>query len=433
MRAVIVGTGAREHAIAWAFGRCGWQLWATRPNPGMALLARDLPTGGDGPAALAQACAGVGAQVVVFGPEAPLVAGAADVLRGAGLTVLGPGAAGAQLEGSKAFAKEWMRRNQLPTAEFSVFDQPAAAKQWASSRSGPPVVKADGLAGGKGVTVPADIGECYAAIDDLLVSRRLGKAGMRLVLEDKLIGIEVSAMALVSGRHFALLPPVRDYKRAGEQDRGPQTGGMGAVAPALGMEVQVDIERQWQTVADAIFAPAVAALAREGQDYRGVLYAGLMWTAQGPMILEFNVRLGDPEAQALLPLLGESFAPLAARAARGELVRSEVLPMPQQFSAAVVVAAHGYPGASEGGAAIDGLSPVEATLAGGTTLAFQGGTLQDPLGGLVSRGGRIATAVGVAATPELATALAYRRAEQIRVPGGWFRRDIGWRAAQPRP
>ncbi len=425
MRVVVIGHGAREQALAWAFCRSGWQVWAVQPNPGMALVATALPHAGSTAASLAQACRAVAAQLVVFGPEAPLVAGAGDELRRAGLTVLGPGAAAAQLEGSKVFAKLWMRRHRLPTAEFAVFDQPDAALAWARGCDRPPVVKADGLAGGKGVCVPADLAQCQAALEDLLVHRSLGVAGERVVLEERLEGSEVSAMALVGDGHFVLLPPVRDHKRAGEGDTGPQTGGMGAVAPALAPGVQGDIARRWQAVADTIFAPAAAALQRDGLDYRGVLYAGLMITAQGPKILEFNVRLGDPEAQALLPLLGDGFAPLAARAARGELTRSEVLPIPTQFSTAVVVAAAGYPGASGGGEVVEGLALPELVAPGGQTLVFQGGTIQGPDGQTLSRGGRIATAVGIAASAEAATALAYERARQIRLSGGWFRRDIG--------
>lgn len=425
MRVVILGQGAREHALAWSFARAGWQVWALYPNPGMMQVARALDPAGRDPAALAQVCLAVGAQLVVFGPEAPLVAGTADVLRRAGLTVLGPGAAGARLEGSKLFAKQWMTRHQLPTAEFAGFEQAELAIAWARGRAVAPVVKADGLAGGKGVTVPSDLAACCKAIEGLLLDRRLGDAGERIVLEDRLAGPEVSAMAVVSGPHFVLLPPVQDYKRAGDGDTGPLTGGMGAVAGSLLSTDSSDGPGTWQTVADAIFAPAVAALHRDGIDYRGILYAGLMLTAQGPQILEFNVRLGDPEAQALLPLLGESFVTLALQAARGELLRSDVLGFPTQSSTAVVVAAAGYPGPSSSGEPTEGLQPAEESSAIGQTVVFQGNTAAGPLGTTVHRGGRVATVVGLAPNCAAATALAYQRIQSIRLPGGWWRCDIG--------
>ena len=425
MRVVILGRGAREHALAWSFAQAGWQVWAVRPTPGMAQVAHPLPTGGEAPEALVEACLAVRAQLVVFGPESPLVAGEADVLRRAGLAVLGPGASGARLEGSKIFAKQWMSRHQLPTAPFAAFDRADLALDWAQRRDLPPVVKADGLAGGKGVTVPSDLASCRTAIAELLVQRTLGSAGERIVLEDRLEGPEVSAIALVSGHHFILLPPAHDYKRAGEGDTGPQTGGMGATAGSLLLNDPASSAATWQRVADTIFAPAVAALQHDGILYHGILYAGLMLTSQGPKILEFNVRLGDPEAQALLPLLGDSFAAMASQAAHGALTRSEVLDAPRRRSTAVVLAAQGYPGPSRTDGAVEGLSPAHESSESGETHIFQGTTAAAAAGALTHRGGRIATIVGVADTPMCATALAYQRVERVQAPGGWWRSDIG--------
>lgn len=428
-RAAVLGQGAREHALAWFLHRAGWRVWASGDHPGLSALCHPLPTAGGDLAALAESLANLRIELVVFGPEAPLVAGAADVLRRRGLTVLGPGASGARLEGSKIFAKQWMQRHGLPTAVFGAFDDPLAAWEWARAQAEPPVVKADGLAAGKGVVVPEDWQACRAALDQLMVQRRCGAAGAAVVVEQRLRGLEFSAMALVGGGHFALLPPVRDHKRAGDGDRGPQTGGMGALAPAPALPCGA-----WEQVAERIVAPAVRGLMVDQLDFRGMLYCGLLWSEAGPQILEFNVRFGDPEAQALLPLLGPEFAESLVNTAHGSLQRDEIWPMPARCAAAVVVAAPGYPAEVSKGGLVQGMEPLELNSPAGESLLFQGSVSRHARGGSAVFGGRVATAVGIADRAEGARALAYQRARQIALPGGWFRSDIGAMAAlEPMP
>lgn len=428
-RAAVLGQGAREHALAWFLHRAGWRVWASGDHPGLSALCQPLPTAGGDTAALAETLANLRIELVVFGAEAPLVAGAADVLRRRGLVVLGPGASGARLEGSKVFAKQWMQRHGLPTAAFGAFGDPLAAWEWARAQAEPPVVKADGLAAGKGVVVPEDWQACRAALDQLMVQRRCGAAGAAVVVEQRLRGPELSAMALVGGGHFVLLPPVRDHKRAGDGDRGPQTGGMGALAPAPGLA-----SGAWEQVAERIVAPAVHGLAADQLDFRGVLYCGLIWSEAGPQILEFNVRFGDPEAQALLPLLGPEFAECLVNTARGSLQRDEIWPMPARSAAAVVVAAPGYPAEVSKGGLVQGVEPMELSSPAGESLLFQGSVSRHARGGSAVSGGRVATAVGIADRADGARALAYQRARQIALPGAWFRSDIGAMAvAEPVP
>ena len=426
-RAAVLGQGAREHALAWFLHRAGWRVWASADHPGLRALCQPLAAADGDIAALAEVLADLRIDLVVFGPEAPLVAGAADIFRRRGLTVLGPGAAAARLEGSKIFAKQWMQRHGLPTAAFGAFDDPHAAWEWAQAQAEPPVVKADGLAGGKGVVVPEDWQACRAALDQLMVQRRCGAAGAAVVVEQRLRGPELSAMALVGGGHFVLLPPVRDHKRAGDGDRGPQTGGMGAVAP-----VPLVSRDAWEQVAERIVAPAVRGLVADQLDFRGVLYSGLIWSEAGPQILEFNVRFGDPEAQVLLPLLGPEFAERLANTARGTLQRDEIWPIPSRCAAAVVVAAPGYPAEVSKGGLIEGTEPMEQASTLGESVLFQGSVSCHAHGGSAVSGGRIATAVGIADQAESARALAYRRAGQITLPGSWFRSDIG-ATALPEP
>ena len=295
MRVLVVGSGGREHALAWALSQQGIATFAAPGNPGIARCATCVPCGALDIDGLASEAERLGVDLTIIGPEAPLVAGVVDAFGARGLAVLGPSRAAARLEGSTVFMKRLCERYEIPTAQFRTFDDPAAAASYARSAARPLVVKADGLAAGKGVVVADTTKEACAALEALMVSRRFGQAGASVVVEERLVGDEVSVFAFCDGADFVPLLPARDHKRLLEGDRGPNTGGMGAVAPAPDV-APAALDR----IADEILAPTVWAMAQEGRPYRGVLFAGVMLTHDGPKVLEFNVRLGDPEAQALL-------------------------------------------------------------------------------------------------------------------------------------
>jgi len=363
---------------------------------------------------LAGAVASVAPDLVLIGPEAPLVAGLADRLRARGFRVLGPDAAAAAIEGSKAFAKALMARWGIPTAAARTFDALPPALAYIRAQDRPLVVKADGLAAGKGVAVCDDVAEAVRAARAMLGEGVFGDAGRRIVVEERLEGSEASVFALVDGEAVCLLPAAQDHKRLADGDRGPNTGGMGAAAPvALDAALRERVLRE-------IVRPVAAALVAEGRPYRGVLFAGLMLTARGPMVLEFNCRLGDPEAQAILPLLGAGLPDLADALARGAAPTAA----PSSGAAVgVVLAAPGYPAAPRTGAPIDGVEAAE-----GRGLVFHGGTaVRD--GRLVTAGGRVLTVVGLDAHVADARRTAYAAASAIRFEGMHYRTDIGARLA----
>ncbi len=421
MRCLVVGGGGREHALAQALTRSPQvtEVLVAPGNPGIAaeprvrcvpVAASDL----DGLVALAEAEA---VDLTVVGPEAPLVAGLADALRARGQRVLGPGAEAARLEGSKVFSKQVMQAAGVPTADWQAFDDFEGAR--AALPDGPVVVKADGLAAGKGVVVAADRATAEAALTEMMVARRFGAAGATVLLEACLQGEEVSVIALCDGTRALCFPPAQDHKRVGEGDTGPNTGGMGAYAPAPCLD-----DAALETVRRAVLEPVLAELNRRGAPFRGFLYAGLMLTAAGPRVLEFNVRFGDPEAQPLLALLEGDPAALFAAAADGALPAGP-LPLRAGAAACVVLAAEGYPAAPRAGDAITGLDAAAAVE--GVTV-HHAGTALDGAGTLRTAGGRV---LGVTATADdLPTALArcYVAADRVRWPGLHYRRDIGHRA-----
>ena len=417
MRVLVVGSGGREHALAWALSRQGIATFAARGNPGIARCATCVPCGALDIDGLASEAERLGVDLTIIGPEAPLVAGVVDAFGARGLAVLGPSRAAARLEGSKVFMKRLCERYEIPTAQFRTFDDPAAAASYARSAARPLVVKADGLATGKGVVVADTTEEACAALEALMVSRRFGEAGASVVVEERLVGDEVSVFAFCDGADFVPLLPARDHKRLLEGDRGPNTGGMGAVAPAPDVAAAA-LDR----IADEILAPTVWAMAQEGRPYRGVLFAGVMLTHEGPKVLEFNVRLGDPEAQALLPLLESGLIELAEGAAAGRLDR--VAPRWRRGHAVcAALCAPGYPERPETGSEIFGLDRIDAHDA----LVFHAGTsIRD--GRTVTAGGRVLNVVGVGATVEEAAARAYGAADAISFEGKIVRRDIGARA-----
>lgn len=403
MKILVVGSGGREHALAWALDRSGGNTVLASPgNPGTASFARNVGEPSD-PLRVAVENA---VDLVVVGPEAPLAAGLGDRLRAAGIPCFGPDAGCARLESSKWFAKEVILAAGVPTSMGRVFENPGDALAFMGGEPHRWVIKADGLAAGKGVILPGTPDEAGVALEALL-SNPPG----RVLVEERLSGPEVSVMAVCSGTQAVILPPSRDHKRIGEGDTGPNTGGMGAVCPPGGLPDGFSslMER-------TVFMPVLRELDRRGMDYRGVLYAGMMLTSSGPRVLEFNVRFGDPEAQAVLPLLGGDLAGLfMAAAVGGRLPQPEVLP---GASAVVVLASAGYPGEYRKGAVIRGLDGVTDAI------VFHAGTkLSD--GGIIASGGRV---LGVAASgSDLGRALekAYMAVDSIHFDGMTYRRDIG--------
>ncbi len=419
MKVLILGSGGREHALAQTIASVlnpeHDALLVAPGNGGTLSVADNLKM----PADLPAFCQQQSIDLVIIGPEGPLAAGAADALRAAEIPVFGPGAAGARLEASKVFAKEFMGRHGIPTAPYEVFDDPVAARAYVEgcwSEQGL-VVKADGLAGGKGVVVAVTRQEAIGAIFSLMERRVAGEAGARVLVEPRLEGTELSILALVDGEHHVLLPPAQDHKTLFEGGRGPNTGGMGAVAPTP------VVTPQWLDRIDReIVAPAVAGLAREGIAYRGVLYAGVMVTEQGPQVLEFNCRFGDPEAQVIVPGIARCLEVLAATAS-GRLAEV-VVRHDQRVRVCVVAAAPGYPDAPALGDAIDGLD--EAVMLPGVTI-LHAGTKLDPRRGFVTSGGRVLGVVGEGEDLAQAQERAYAAIHRISFEAGGphFRHDIG--------
>jgi phosphoribosylamine---glycine ligase len=416
---LVVGAGGRENALAWALARCPGveQVWVAPGNGGTPDLAgcRQLAIAEQDHAGLLAACRDLAIDLVVVGPEAPLAAGLADRLRAAGLAVFGPGADGAQLEASKRWAKTLMQEAGVPTSGFWAASSEAEALTLLAGLEQPPVVKADGLAAGKGVTVAETRAEARAAIGEIFAGR-FGEGGeASLVLEERIHGPEVSVFALCDGERLVLLPPAQDHKRIGEGDTGPNTGGMGAYAPApllngAGLEA----------VRHTVLEPTLAALRARGIDYRGVIYAGLMLTASGPSVIEFNCRFGDPECETLMPLLGPELGAVLLACAQGRLDRAPALTIAPGCSACVIAAAQGYPGDIRRGDAIRSQLQVSDTLQ-----LFHAGSQRAADGRCLTSGGRVLAVVAQADDFDGAFERAYAGLEQVHFEGMTYRRDIG--------
>ena len=410
MKVLILGNGAREHALAWKFSSsrrlCG--LFVAPGNAGTAAYGTNLPEVDPlDPAAVVAACRTHDINLVFVGSEAPLEAGVADALQAAGIAVVGPNRQSAQLESSKVFSKDFMVRNNLPTASAREFTRAADYQGYIASMKGKIVVKKSGLAAGKGVLETDDPAEALAFGLDILKSDKL-------LVEEFLTGFEISVFVLSDGTNYVVLPPTADFKKAKEGDQGPNTGGMGAICPVPLVDAAL-----WKRVLAETVEPSVAALNKDGLNYKGVLFIGLMITSKGPQILEYNVRFGDPETQVLLPLIDSDFGDLVQAMADGTLTdyRLELSP---KVALGVVIAAPGYPGDYPKGLAV---SPLPLAKEGNFHL-FQAAT-SGPLNQVVTGGGRCFTAVGVADSFEEAKHRAYAGAGQVKFEGAWYRKDIG--------
>jgi phosphoribosylamine--glycine ligase len=420
MRVLVVGSGGREHALAWAISASPLvdRLFCAPGNAGIAEEAECVAIGATDIKALVEFCRNERIDFVVVGPEAPLVLGLVDALETEGIAAFGPSAAASAIEASKAFAKDLCVRAQIPTAAHRRFRDPAAAKAFIASRGAPIVVKADGLTAGKGVVVADDLDSAYRAVDAALVERRFSTAGLEIVVEDFLSGEEASFFALVDGRDALPLATAQDYKRVGDGDTGPNTGGMGAFSPSPLLTPAVE-----GAVMERIILPAVAAMQREGRPFKGVLYAGLMLTEGGPMLLEFNARFGDPECQALMMRLMSDPLP-ALIAARDGVLKSVDLRWHDESALCVVMAANGYPDEPQRGSEIRGL---DAAASDPKVKIFHAGTRRDEQR-LIADGGRVLGVTALDGNLSEVRARAYTAVDRIDWPEGFCRRDIGRRA-----
>ena len=418
MKVLIVGSGGREHALAWRLRQSPHlsQLWVAGGNAGTAGIATNLPVNPEDVAAVTAAAQSTGADLVVVGPEAPLALGLVDRLAELGIPAFGPSQAAAQIEASKGFALELMREAGVPCPWFQVFHQQSEALSFLSRHRGPLVVKADGLAAGKGVSLCATPEEAATAVRACMSQGIYGPAGATVVVEEMLEGQEVSVFAFSDGEHLSPLAAACDYKRLQDGDRGPNTGGMGSYAPPPFWDSTLAEE-----LCRTIMRPVVQTLAARGTPYRGVLYAGVMLTRQGPKVLEFNCRLGDPEAQVILPLLDSDPLEVMLACAQGRLDQAPVR-WRSQPHVGVVITSGGYPARYETGLEITGLEQSQPN-----SLVFHAGTRLDREGDrtrVVTSGGRVLTVVGWGNSLEEARTAAYRRAQGIHFSGAYYRRDI---------
>lgn len=418
MKVLLVGSGGREHALAWRISQSPKldQLWTAGGNSGTAALGVNLDLNPEDVDAVTQAARSVAAELVVVGPEVPLALGLVDRLTAVGIPAFGPTRAAAQIEASKAFALEVMRESGVPCPDFQVFDDEPEALAFLEKHPGPMVVKADGLAAGKGVSLCPSYAESAAAVRACMSEETFGTAGKTVVLEEMLSGPEVSVFAFTDGQTLSPLAAACDYKRLRDGDLGPNTGGMGSYAPPGFWRPSLAKE-----IADTVMAPVVRAMARRGTPFQGVLYAGLMLTLDGPKVLEFNCRLGDPETQVLMPALESDPLDVFLACCRGGLSECAVK-WSGRHHVGVVLVSGGYPGSYSTGMEVSGLN---SDLPG--TMVFHAGAKLDPqrAGGVLTSGGRVLTVVGQGDSLDEARSKAYERAGLISFPKAFYRRDIG--------
>jgi len=420
MKVLVIGSGGREHALAWRIAKSG-RVSKVFVAPGNAGTARDAHLTNVAITAIPELIEFVKQEKVdltVVGPEAPLAAGVVDAFRDAGLKIFGPTQFAAQLESSKDFAKAFMKRHGIPTAAYETFTDAEAARAYVDSRGAPIVIKADGLAAGKGVVVAMTLAEAHAAIDDMLVGNKMGDAGARVVIEDFLAGEEASFIVMVDGEHVLPMATSQDHKRLKDHDQGPNTGGMGAYSPAPVVTPQVHAR-----VMRDIIMPTVRGMKADGHPYTGFLYAGLMIDAQGnPFTIEFNCRFGDPETQPIMARLKSDFTVLLEHGVNGTLDKVEA-EWDRRVALGVVLAAEGYPESPRKGDLITGIP-----AATDDAVVFHAGTADNAAGEVVTSGGRVLCAVGLGDSVKMAQTRAYQVADQIHFAGKQLRRDIGARA-----
>jgi phosphoribosylamine--glycine ligase len=423
MKVLVVGGGGREHALCWSIAASPLvtKLYCAPGNAGIAEDAECVPIAAEDVDGLIAFAAENDIEFVVVGPEAPLVAGLVDKLAAIGIKAFGPSAAAAMMEGSKGFMKDFCARHAIPTAAYGRFTEVAPARAFIAQHGAPIVVKADGLAAGKGVIIAETVDQAFTAVDDMLEGGAFGAAGAEVVIEEFLAGEEASFFALCDGETAIPLASAQDHKRVGDGDTGPNTGGMGAYSPA-----PIVTEAMVGTIMDTIINPTMAGMKEEGTPYKGVLYAGLMIKAGEPRLLEYNVRFGDPECQVLMMRLMSDLLPALIASADGVLGNFD-LRWYDEPALTVVMAANGYPGAYDKGSEIGGLD--EAATMEDITI-FHAGTAPGNGGRILAAGGRVLGVTALGSTVAEAQARAYEAIDKIHWPGGFCRRDIGWRAVE---
>ena len=417
MKVLVVGSGGREHALVWKVSQDADEVFAVPGNPGIARLAKCEPIKATDIVSVAEFAESNEVDLTIVGPEAPLVAGIYDEFERRGLNLFGPSRSAAMLEGSKVFAKEVMREFNIPTADFKVFDNPEEAEAFIRKKGAPIVVKADGLAAGKGVFVASTVDEAVEAVRKIMVERIFGNSGRRIVVEDCLEGEEASYLVITDGKKFIPLATSQDHKRVFDGDKGPNTGGMGAYSPApiLSQELEEEVKRK-------IVFPIIDGMNKKGMPFKGVLYVGLMITKDGPKVLEFNVRFGDPEAQAILRRMNSSLVDVCMSAASGNIIDS--LEWISDTSICVVLASKGYPGKYERGKVITGIEEAEKL---DSIVVFHAGTALSN-GKLVTNGGRVLDVTALGRDIVEARERVYEAINRIHFDGMHYRKDIGFKA-----
>jgi phosphoribosylamine--glycine ligase len=420
MKVLVVGSGGREHALAWklAADSCKPTVYCAPGNAGTTACAENVAISADDLGGLVAWAKENRPDLTVVGPEVPLCAGLTDLLEAEGLRVFGPSKAAAQMEGSKLFAKDVMEAAGVPTARAASFSDADQAREYVRAEGAPIVIKAEGLAAGKGVTVCETVEQALAAIDEAMLSRAFGDAGEKVLIEECLIGEEASILALIDGEHVVMLASSQDHKRAWDGDQGPNTGGMGAYSPA-----PVVKEDMWPAIREQVFERTLAELKKRGIVFKGVLYAGLMMTADGPKVLEFNVRFGDPETQVVLPRIAGDIIPAFEACIDGTLDDS-MIEWKDEQCVTIVMASGGYPGSYAKGKPITGLE--EAGAMAGVTVFHAGTSMID--GQVVTAGGRVLGVTAAGETLQQAVSRAYAAVDAISFEAGWCRRDIAHRA-----